>query len=693
MIENEDSMNPYIVVEKNKSTICKRSEGFMCRLIKKTINKGKKTFRPATAWILCCVMLAMQLYTYAAEPVSLVESINSIILGSKDKAVFAATGSDVWEDGRDAIDDLPLSGDVTTASGSDLECDVPGLIIDWDKKASSSNATPGNASPSDATIDGKICIYTYEQLCSIGSDQPVYAGMEEYILDEDEIAETASNSNADMRYSLDADYYLMNDIALETERLWNLPEGFCGTITPYGNREDTTVYDEETDTIYLYNIYQLYLLNSENAENELVMTGDWSVDTIGMGQVFTLPDEIHLTYGKGHHYVLASDFAYSQGSGISSSLAISGCYPSNYDGRAYFGEVVRTINGKDYILIGNEKQLRAIGSNKEVTEPIWQVYWERENKLGAKWKIVSDNLDNPIRLYYPGDADLIRFDDTYDWSQTELYATNPGEHKLGKDEGWDYGALVVGNTKRRSYYSSMRDASGALTYAADEARETGVSKAINIGPSGATYSNKANYIIFRDIDLGAGSVWTPIKNFTGTMEGRLGMQESAKNPTISHVNIEQTEPIDQSADGILGNTTNTEYGVGFFRDLVTSYDSALTFSDTPISVSNLTFDDVSVSNTTSKIDTGFSLLGALLKPLLALLGLSSGLEDDPRSLATGSLAGVVRGNVEIRNCKVTNLQKVSNVNDWTGGLVGSASGITKYSALSGALGTVVGYIV
>ena len=75
----------------------------------------------------------------------------------------------------------------------------------------------------------------------------------------------------------------MNDIDIPDGQIWNVPEDFNGSILPYEmNEEDTRVYDEETDTIYLHNIYQLYLLNSENAEEELVLTGDYAAESFGM---------------------------------------------------------------------------------------------------------------------------------------------------------------------------------------------------------------------------------------------------------------------------------------------------------------------------------------------------------------------------------------------------------------------------
>ena len=78
-----------------------------------------------------------------------------------------------------------------------------------------------------------------------------------------------------------------------------------------------------------------------------------------------------------------------------------------------------------------------------------------------------------------------------------------------------------------------------------------------------------------------------------------------------------------------------------------------------------------------------------MKLILPLLGLESGLKPDPQSLATGGFVGAVRGNVHISDCQIVELSEVSNVNNWTGGFVGYSTGITKYEALTQALGNVV----
>ena len=402
----------------------------------------------------------------------------------------------------------------------------------------------------------------------------------------------------------------------------------------------------------------------------------------------------------------------------------------------------------------------------EVTEPIWRVYETREKKGGilsgyTDWKPAADTSEYKTELYYPGDADIVKFNDTYNWSGKKLYANKNGAHKLNDTEYLDNPSWDITGTKATQcyvYVSSMIQESADMTVTAtestasdseaasveadetvndsdlidmipsdsEEAAETGSDDAeaftssgdesgftddidsesitvdenktyvltydtskhsnTNIAGTGYKYSKDANYIIFRDIDLskegtnsnGEDDDWDPIDNYQGNMEGRKGMVEG-QNITISHINISQTNPVDQDKQA--------EYGIGFFRNLTTPYSTSLTISQNPITVKNITLSDVTVSTTTTKVKQNVSLIGSVLK---LLLGNLSGLKPDPQSLATGGFAGVVKGNIQIENCNVENLHGVSNVNDRTGGFAGYISGMTQYDLVSSGLGGLVG---
>ena len=66
-------------------------------------------------------------------------------------------------------------------------------------------------------------------------------------------------------------------------------------------------------------------------------------------------------------------------------------------GRDYIGQGYTTIEEEKYILIGNEQQLRAIGTDKSVTPMLF---------LRTEAKLLGIPLGHKIVPYYPGDADF-----------------------------------------------------------------------------------------------------------------------------------------------------------------------------------------------------------------------------------------------------------------------------------------------
>ena len=338
-----------------------------------------------------------------------------------------------------------------------------------------------NANPD--YIDGKICIYNYRQLLQIGTGVQMFSG------DKDGNVGTGEPVLADgteLTYAADASYCLMNDIPIDMENIWNFPSDFTGSITSAAERTDNTVYSAETDTIYVYNRYQLALMQEENADSEPVMSEDYIAEKVGMGQVFTLEDGSYLTYSKNHNYVLASTFTTetpellaNQTTAAKTTQDIRSAYPSDYEGRNYFGQVVKKIGDKNYILIGNETQLRAIGTDAEVTEPIWKVYETREKKLGilgtligyTEWTPAADTAEYKTELYYPGDADLAKFKDgdkVYDWSGKALYANDNGEYEIGKSQYLD--AVTGLNATKRYLYvgSTIQDSANMIVTASED---------------------------------------------------------------------------------------------------------------------------------------------------------------------------------------------------------------------------------
>ena len=746
------------------------------------MNKKLSVLRRITAVVLCVTLLSSQVVVANAEDSERMNvQTNSEITDISEQDGF---GSDTSEISDITESDIPDSFEGESEQNTDISTEVTekfgnsedqGFTDGEETIIEDENTSDTLEEANPDYEDGKICIYNYQQLLQIGTGTQMFSGDKDGNVGE---GDKVLADGAELTYASDASYCLMNDIPIDNENVWNFPSDFTGSITSSSERTGNTVYDSVTDTIYVYNRYQLELMKGKSSDSEPVMSEDYIAEKVGMGQVFTLEDGSYLTYSKTHNYVLASSFTTETPELLANKAGteettqdITSAYPSDYEGRNYFGQVVKKIGDKNYILIGNETQLRAIGTDADVTEPIWRVYETREKNEGilggyTDWKPAADTSEYKTELYYPGDADIVKFNDTYNWSGKELYANKNGAHKLNDTEYLDNPSWDIAGTKATQcyvYVSSTIQESADMTVTAtestasdseaasveadetvndsdlidmipsdsEEAAETGSDDAeaftssgdesgftddidsesitvdenktyvltydtskhsnTNIAGSGYKYSKDANYIIFRDIDLskegtnsnGKDDNWTPIKNFQGNMEGRKGMTEGA-NVKISNVKIVQDTAINQSAYSN-GSSSDTEYGVGFFRSLSTPYDSSLQISSKQVVVKNLTLSGVSVSTTTNSIKKDFSLLGVVLTGVLKVLGLSSGLEKDPKSFSTGAFAGVVKGNVQILDCHVEGLSGVSNANSWTGGFVGYISGITKYEALSGVL--------
>ena len=750
------------------------------------MNKKLSVLRRITAIVLCVTLLSSQVVVANDEDSERMDvQTNSEITDISEQDGFS---SDTSETSDITESDIPDSFEGESEPNTDISSEVTekfdnsedqGFTDEEETIMDDENTSDTLEEVNPDYEDGKICIYNYQQLLQIGTGTQMFSGDKDGNVGE---GDKVLADGAELTYASDASYCLMNDIPIDNENVWNFPSDFTGSITSSSERTGNTVYDSVTDTIYVYNRYQLELMKGESSDSEPVMSEDYIAEKVGMGQVFTLEDGSYLTYSKTHNYVLASIFTTETPELLANKAGteettqnISNAYPSDYEGRNYFGQVVKKIGDKNYILIGNETQLRAIGTDVEVTEPIWRVYETRKKNEGilggalsgyTDWKPAADTSEYKTELYYPGDADIVKFNDTYNWSGKELYANKNGAHKLNDTEYLDNPSWDIAGTKATQcyvYVSSTIQESADMTVTAtestasdseaasveadetvndsdlidmipsdsEEAAETGSDDAeaftssgdesgftddidsesitvdenktyvltydtskhsnTNIAGTGYKYSKDANYIIFRDIDLskegtnsnGKDDNWTPIKNFQGNMEGRKGMTEGA-NVKISNVKIVQDTAINQSAYSN-GSSSDTEYGVGFFRSLSTPYDSSLQISSKQVVVKNLTLSGVSVSTTTNSIKKDFSLLGVVLTGVLKVLGLSSGLEKDPKSFSTGAFAGVVKGNVQISDCHVEGLSGVSNANSWTGGFVGYISGITKYEALSGVL--------
>ena len=370
-------------------------------------------------------------------------------------------------------------------------------------------------------------------------------------------------------------------------------------------------------------------------------------------------------------------------------------------GRDFEGQVTKEINGKTYILIGNEQQLRAIGSDKKVIGHINKVTQTcmQQGPLNYQW------VDGTPSSEYAGDADLsdsdtLRDADASDHDSPLLACT-----------------AVNVNKTRTKYYGVGADGTQTDYSAAN---------------TGLTYSADANYLIFRDIDLSKNAAdtnnteWTPLM-FSGTMLGAVSndgdtaaslwkavgadgasvVHATAARPVISHVVVNQKDMVSNVEGDQLD--VSKQQGIGFFASITNKTvmnSSSLGSAGTAV-VSNLKLQDVSVANHTSEsyipptlIGMLTSAVGLLLDALLAALkaltfgqvdldfnleGLLTLHKDNPSNLATGAFAGRIYGDTKVTDCEVADVS-VSSVSRMTGGFVGYVEGATRYDAVSGIVG-------
>lgn len=593
-----------------------------------------------------------------------------------DGAVDAAPsgGNSGKADEPDSSESTDSSLGDTPDSGTDIDPITPDeeqpLPDDEQLPSDEEIVTPEESSDKPLFQDGKILIYTCDQLKEIGSGNTV-----------------TGEDGTDITYASDAQYAIAEDIELTGDMLqWQLPEDFTGSITPLTETsDDLTLYDAQSDTIYLYNPYQLAVLHEESPDAEPVMDGDAQAETFGCGQLIYPDgeDNAYLTYSLNHRYVLSTQFS-------SDTSVQPYSIDGKADGRDFPGQVIKELGGKTYILIGNEQQLRKIGvkqSNGEyypVRGAAYQAY--KSGLLIQSWNVDTDNNDNPIMLY-GGDADL----------STEHNGKK--DYSLGTADKAD---KALGSHNKTVGLCGVNQTTGEIDPTLDIDKATG-----------QTYAPNANYIIFRDIDLGSAN-WTPL-TFQGTMIGaKLGANAATdarlwndteitakEKPVISNVSVVQTGDLD----------VGKQMGVGFFATISSEVnENDIGLSKGLVKVSNLKIQKISVDNqsTTTKYDqslinglvTGLSqVLGGLLDALLWILSfgnLEAGLRDtltnvlnarkkDPTALATGAIAGRVEGQVELSDIEVVNVN-VKNVNHNTGGFVGYVVGTTQYDGLSNALG-------
>ena len=517
--------------------------------------------------------------------------------------------------------------------------------------------------------DGAVRIYHALQLYAIGSNAVVHSG--------DAQAETfgtgtvlTDDNGQVLLYNSDGSYQLMNDIALPDGTMWTLPSGFSGTFVSEGESTEAPLYDEDTDTIYIYNNYQLLTRAAED-ELKTVLSGDNVAETFGLGQVVYAGDQ-QLEYTQEHNYVVSQSFTGEMPELKAEEILSETTQDATpgLDGRDYLGQVVYyepsdTSKQNPYILIGNEQQLQEIGKDTQVTP---MLYIRNEVTVGVNIPIIGTLGKTYITYlpYYPGDADFenlrsgtaytyeieegagkseIKEKDFLYFDESNLNSATLPNIKYGQEGlvGELLGPLgtalasvltellkpivtiIPGGNYLWAVLEPILGSNGGekdIVIVDEEFNIEHAEQYVSVADAPDSYKNlkytsNANYIIFRDIKLtsaadGEGN-WTPLM-FTGTMEGRKNMEvadpddpDDQSKPTISNISIVTSDKLDLK---------NDHTGVGFFSIITNDI-----YQDdgSEVYVKNIALDIVKVDNNYTKIKDTDSLITAILGGLGGIL--------------------------------------------------------------------------
>lgn len=578
---------------------------------------------------------------------------------------------------------------------------------DGEKKDSAPTTTDSNDTQKDKNEkdisnlyeNGQIKIYNLDQLKAVGTGAEIHEGDAQAETFGTGETLTDEEGNA-LTYAADGTYTLMNDIALDSADIWQLPDGFAGSFSGTGGSAESKLYDAETDTIYVYNNYQLATINDPEAL-KTVMSNDMIAEDFGMGQIVFADEakETQLEYTAEHNYVLTTEFTSEMPE--LKAAEVHDAASIQLGGREFIGQSAMQIDGETYILIGNEQQLRAIGEEVETTPGVTHyrsvvpMLFERTGTTNHKYKPV-----------YPGDADLNISNieeaglsqeitgQVFDGESFDKYTELIDEDNIGDGTT----ATNVGTWWVVSVDENQNKKIIPATRFSGEDQFVGIYRDLR-------YTSDANYIIFRDIDLKEGTYsdgqnnnWKPLM-FSGNMIGSENMagidvdtgtiDKSGIDPVeISNITVNKSGEIDLESD---------PQGAGFFGTIgsLPGEDDNILMSKGQVTVTGLNLKNVDVRNTSTEVEHDPGLLdgllggvGWLLGLLLELFGIDSvsdladmllnGMDANPSMFAAGSFAGSVAGQVEITNCSVENA-KVQNAADRTGGFIGDIQGKTLYT--------------
>ena len=587
-------------------------------------------------------------------------------ISSADQTENSSKNAPAEQNADDAVTpDEESNTQDTTGTAEDAGGSTPVQKQQPESAAEENKAQTKAAADTDLYQDGSICIYNEQQLRAIGNGAQVYEGDASADTFGTGAALTKENGSA-LTYAADGTYTLMNDIPLTKGSAWTLPEGFAGAFNDAEVTEDAPLYDAETDTIYVYHQYQLATINDPEAL-KTVMSRDMIAEDFGVGQVvYADADQaIQLEYTDEHNYVVSKEFTEEMPE--LTATEVQADVTDQQGGRDFVGQVYKEIDGKTYILIGNEYQLREIGKGTQVTPMLYV-----KTTVGIDMPRPFDDYNRIIYSpYYPGDADINlktgldsageeRQFSYLETKKQELFKINYDDDGLVGDLLGPLGSVlstilkdilgsvpVLGNIIIGLLEPLLKDLVGpdnSDIVIADKALQTSeedqgfISVADDLQNQkykDLKYTSDANYIVFRDINLsaslegdigsdnGAGTGngvaddWTPIM-LSGNMLGQKNMDPNTP-VTISNINVATGETLEAA----------NHIGVGFFGTISGQRNADNIWKVAPKTlVKNINLSGVTIQNNANELHVERSLIDSLLTGVGSLLGgLMGGIED------------------------------------------------------------------
>lgn len=240
----------------------------------------KKKWSRILAWILCVGVLAQSIPVYAENSNGLPnDTVVTDIVSEEGEAEDSVaefletqeiqeSESENWEEEiaqeTDDSQKAEIETDYLPKSENVLESENEEESSETEEDSASVENDIEGTNFSAVYEEGKIKISNIRQLQAIGSGVA--------LTDQDNIEETFGKGipveidGKTVTYGMDSQYLLTADILLDGQAIWQLPAGFTGAFSGEPADETAPLYDKETDTIYIYNNYQLMTIASENSE-------------------------------------------------------------------------------------------------------------------------------------------------------------------------------------------------------------------------------------------------------------------------------------------------------------------------------------------------------------------------------------------------------------------------------------------